>query len=100
MNAIQAMGGNGEITLQARVTTQNQCEFVIRDTGPGVPHAIRESIFEPFFTTKPAGQGTGLGLAIVYELIGQNEAEIHLDSPPQGMMGAIFRMVFDFEQID
>jgi PAS domain S-box-containing protein len=36
----------------------------IRDTGAGIPEAVRDRIFDPFFTTKDVGRGTGQGLAI------------------------------------
>jgi histidine kinase len=36
----------------------------VRDTGTGIPDALREAIFDPFFTTKEPGRGTGLGLSI------------------------------------
>lgn len=41
----------------------------IKDTGPGIPEAIKDHIFSPFFTTKPAGVGTGLGLPISQSII-------------------------------
>lgn len=43
--------------------------LVVEDTGPGIPHALREKVFEPLFTTKPASKGTGLGLTIVAQLV-------------------------------
>lgn len=36
----------------------------VRDSGPGVPEAIREAMFDPFFTTKDPGRGIGLGLPL------------------------------------
>jgi signal transduction histidine kinase len=43
--------------------------IAIRDTGSGIPDAIRDRVFDPFFTTKPVGQGTGQGLAIARAVI-------------------------------
>ena len=56
-------GTRGVITVATR-HVGDQVEVSIADTGPGIPHEIRERIFEPFFTTKPIGQGTGQGLSI------------------------------------
>lgn len=36
----------------------------IRDGGPGVPDALRDSIFEPFVTSKDTGTGLGLPMAL------------------------------------
>jgi PAS domain S-box-containing protein len=69
LNAVQAMAGEGRIT----VTLARQADdavIEIRDTGPGVPKAIREEIFEPFFTTKSRGGGLGLPIA-------RRTAELH-----------------------
>jgi signal transduction histidine kinase len=58
----------GCITLK---TCQEQDGIVlsIRDTGSGIPAAIRDRIFDPFFTTKAVGKGTGQGLAIAYDVV-------------------------------
>jgi PAS domain S-box-containing protein len=34
----------------------------VRDSGTGIPDAVRDAIFDPFFTTKDPGRGIGLGL--------------------------------------
>ena len=55
-NAIDAIAGEGKIAI----TTSQTAEFFVisvRDTGAGIPEAIRSKIFDPFFTTKPVGQG-------------------------------------------
>jgi two-component system cell cycle sensor histidine kinase/response regulator CckA len=41
----------------------------VKDSGAGIPAAIREKIFEPFFTTKELGKGTGLGLSTVAAIV-------------------------------
>jgi two-component system cell cycle sensor histidine kinase/response regulator CckA len=41
----------------------------VKDSGAGIPAAIREKIFEPFFTTKDLGKGTGLGLSTVAAIV-------------------------------
>lgn len=71
INARDAMGGNGRITLSTRVEPQpgsaeHWISVAVEDDGPGMPDTVRERAFDPFFTTKPAGQGTGLGLSQVY----------------------------------
>jgi PAS domain S-box-containing protein len=48
----------------------------IRDSGTGIPEAIRPRIFDPFFTTKPVGKGTGQGLALAWAVIKQKHGGI------------------------
>lgn len=44
-------------------------EVTVRDTGSGIPEAVREHLFEPFFSTKAAGVGVGLGLSICHAIV-------------------------------
>jgi signal transduction histidine kinase len=48
---------------------ENTIEISVKDTGNGIPEAIKDKIFQPFFTTKPTGQGTGLGLSLAYDIV-------------------------------
>ncbi|MDE1146523.1 MAG: response regulator [Azospirillaceae bacterium] len=78
-NAIDAIAGEGTITLE---TGRNGAMFrlVVRDTGHGIPAAIRDRICEPFFTTKPVGSGTGLGLSISYSIIQRHRGRLEFNS--------------------
>jgi two-component system NtrC family sensor kinase len=78
-NAVDAIKGEGKITV---ATGQEDGMFVIsvKDTGRGIPEAVRGRIFEPFFTTKPVGQGTGLGLAISYGIVQAHRGGIEIHS--------------------
>jgi signal transduction histidine kinase len=81
-NALQAMGGEGTLTLRtSRIDDSVLIE--IGDTGPGIPDDIVSRIFEPFFTTKPVGQGTGLGLDISYRIVvNKHHGDLSVQSAP------------------
>ena len=61
-NAIDAMGGQGSITLTA--STEGALAVVeVADTGKGIPKNKFRTVFTPGFTTKKRGWGLGLSLA-------------------------------------
>jgi len=66
------------------LSEKNQVTVKIKDTGIGIPEAIREKIFEPFFTTKEVGKGTGLGLSISYGIIKECKGHIEVSSEQEG----------------
>ncbi|WHZ24547.1 MAG: Periplasmic sensor signal transduction histidine kinase [Nitrospira sp.] len=79
-NAIQAMGGRGDLWL----STEEQGGVItikIRDNGPGIPKQHLGKVFDPFFTTKGQGEGSGLGLTVAQRLIKKFGGEIRLESP-------------------
>jgi signal transduction histidine kinase len=81
-NAIDAMNGEGEITLRTR-HDDRWAIVEIEDNGPGIPEAILPNLFDPFFTTKPPGQGTGLGLNISHNIVVQmHKGRIDVYSQP------------------
>jgi signal transduction histidine kinase len=81
-NAINAMNGNGRITI--KTYTQDSWAVVeIIDNGPGMLEEIQTKVFDPFFTTKPPGEGTGMGLNISHNIITQkHKGEIKVKSKP------------------
>jgi signal transduction histidine kinase len=80
-NAIDAMGGQGEIRIR---TFARGTDVVVElcDNGPGMPPEVRERIFEPFYTTKPPGSGTGLGLHISHNVVARHGGRINVRSRP------------------
>ena len=68
-NGIDAIGKDGQITINTRTTKNNEISIEISDNGPGIPKEVLQKIFDPFFTTKEVGKGTGLGLSISYSII-------------------------------
>jgi len=63
-----------ERSLPARAAVQ----VMIRDTGPGLPSAVRARLFEPFLTTKR--EGTGLGLAVSRSIVERHQGRLYAES--------------------
>ena len=89
LNAFQAMGGGGELTLRTEaIPYQNQsCIAVsVADTGGGIDPSLLDNIFNPFFTTKE--RGTGLGLAISNKIVMHHNG--HVEVRNRAGEGAVF----------
>ena len=76
-------GGAGK-----RIDVSAACEdgkFVIRvrDYGPGIPEAYRESVFQPFFrvdkSRSRAHGGVGLGLSLVWEIAALHGGTVQIE---------------------
>ncbi len=82
MNAVDAMSGEGALTVVTGMNPERADEVVveIRDTGVGIHREVLSKIFEPFFTTKPPGSGTGLGLSIAYSIVANHNGRVEVDS--------------------
>lgn len=61
-NAIDAMSGNGCITVEVSDTAE-KIVVDVTDTGKGIAKSQWNDVFKPGFTTKPRGWGLGLSLA-------------------------------------
>ncbi|WP_415922355.1 cache domain-containing protein [Tateyamaria sp. SN6-1] len=92
MNAVQAMGARGVLTLITedveRDGDMGVC-ITVSDTGPGIAPDKVDDVFAPFYTTKQA-EGTGLGLSISQTLIQQVGGLIRAGNRPNG--GAYFEV--------
>ncbi|HKJ25603.1 MAG TPA: ATP-binding protein, partial [Myxococcota bacterium] len=85
INGREAMAQGGRLVLEAVNRADGECPvpgdhvmLVVRDTGNGMPEAIRLRAAEPFFTTKELG--TGLGLSTCYGIVEQLGGHLALAS--------------------
>lgn len=61
-NAVDAMQGEGRITLRLRAVASG-AHLEVSDTGRGIARSRFKTVFRPGFTTKSRGWGLGLSLA-------------------------------------
>ena len=83
VNAAQSIEMGDAENNEIRVTTRTRManvEIEVRDTGAGIPDAVRDRIFEPFTTTKGVGEGTGLGLWICHSLVTAAKGHIAIET--------------------
>lgn len=80
VNAVQASGEKGTLTIRTEFCDHKWVAIHISDTGTGILKGNLTKIFDPFFTTKPAGEGTGLGLHMSYNIIKRHKGTIAVKS--------------------
>lgn len=78
-NGIESMPKGGSLVVEVSEAF-GVCQITIKDTGSGIPAAVRERIFELYFTTKE--RGSGLGLPMTYRAIQLHGGSIDLTSEP------------------
>ena len=96
INAYEAMPEGGTIAIQSnnvelraatpgRPTSLPRGCYVtveVKDSGAGMPAAVKDRAFETFFTTKPNGLGMGLGLSVVQRFAQQTGGQAFIQSEP------------------
>jgi signal transduction histidine kinase len=81
--------GSSPVHVAATPTEPGTVEIRVRDSGPGVPEAVRPRLFGRFATGATTG-GTGLGLFIVRELARAQGGEATYEPAPPGSAGGDF----------
>ena len=89
-NAREALGGRGNILVEAVALQNHAIEISVADDGPGIAPDKVGRVFEAYFTTKE--KGTGLGLAIVKHNVELYGGSVRVDSTLG--KGAKFTVVF------
>jgi signal transduction histidine kinase len=89
-NALEAMDPGGTFSLIAN-SVDGEVEFLLSDTGKGIPAEIKDRLFDSFVTSGKK-EGTGLGLAIVKKIIEQHDGKIEVESEPG--KGTTFKIYF------
>ena len=83
-NALDAMEGKGQITVQI-LETERQVLIDVTDTGKGIPATHIGRVFEPGFTTKKRGWGLGLSLSKrIIEQYHRGELMVKQSEPGKG----------------
>lgn len=103
-NAVQAMHGQGTLTIRTRIhhkmTLGNRLHPLVIgvevvDTGEGIPPELMDAIFLPMITNK--SEGTGLGLPIAQSIVHQHGGLILVDSEPGLTQFRVFLPIGDKE---
>ncbi|MFW8593595.1 PAS-domain containing protein [Cribrihabitans neustonicus] len=83
LNARDACGTSGQITVSAHAIGQTWVEITVSDTGPGFSPEALEKALNPFFTTK-GSEGSGLGLPTVYDMAKSAGGDMRIGNTPSG----------------
>ena len=82
LNSLQAMEGGGRLHISMEKVLEKgdeeKIKIIFKDTGGGMPQAVKRSAFEPFYSTKESG--SGLGLAIVHNIINAHLGTVEIES--------------------
>jgi signal transduction histidine kinase len=82
-NAIKFTPPGGRVSIQTRTTT-NRIQFVVTDTGVGIPENKLAAIFERFNQVSKDRRGLGLGLHISKCIVEAHGGRIWAESPSVG----------------
>jgi two-component system, NtrC family, sensor kinase len=79
-NALTAMPQGGTLSVGLGTVEGDAICLSVKDTGKGIPEALRERIFDPFFTTKDEPGRVGLGLSVAHGIVEAHHGRIRVES--------------------
>ncbi|MDP3581015.1 MAG: ATP-binding protein, partial [Ignavibacteria bacterium] len=79
-NALDSLGENGSLTINASEAENGSIEIKLSDTGKGISPDNLKRIFNLYFTTKT--KGNGIGLSVVQQIISEHNGVISVESSP------------------
>jgi signal transduction histidine kinase len=78
-NAAQYTPEGGHITLDFKKRGPHTHQFLVSDTGCGIPEEQRDDLFKPFLTVRDLTTGDGLGLPICKQMALKMKGDLELD---------------------
>ena len=88
LNARDACGTSGQITISAHAIDDIWIEISVSDTGAGFSEDALAQAIDPFFSTK-GGEGSGLGLPMVYDMVKLAGGDLRLSNTDVGASVAL-----------
>ena len=79
LNAQEAMGGGGVLTLGA-IKRKDEIVLEVEDSGKGMKKDVADRLFEPFLSGRPGG--TGLGMALVRRTVEAHGGTLRIQTKP------------------
>ena len=79
-NAAEYTPENGKITLDYKKRGQHTHQFLVSDTGDGIPAEKRDDIFKPFTEIHDLTKGDGLGLPICKQMALKMKGDLDIDT--------------------
>lgn len=79
-NAAEYAPEAGTITLEYKKRGAHKHQFLVTDTGQGIPEEKREDVFKPFVEPRDLTKGDGLGLPICKQMALRMDGDLEIDS--------------------
>ena len=78
-NAAEFTPAGGTIALEFKKRGPHSYQFLVSDTGEGIPEEKREDIFKPFLEIRDLTTGDGLGLPICKQMALKMNGDLDID---------------------